>query len=234
MEELVTSNLELYGPLAVLFLLMLSGFGLPVSEDLVIVPAGLLVGQGDMPLVPTLFAAWLGVAFSDCMWFVLCHRYGAYLIHKPWFKRMIHPRRLLEAKHQVETRGVWVIVMARFIPGSRTPTITIAGLLHLPFWQFFTATLLCVSITAPLQLGLGYLISLGLGAQRLADLVLYFIAGAMAVALVVFAVRWWKQHQPGHKRLPRARAAWLRRFRVRRIVRSLHHKHHRQAGKESA
>lgn len=221
MEDFIATHLGVYGPYAVFFLLMLSGIGIPVGEDLVNIPAGMLVGNGELPFWPTMLAAYLGVVCSDCLWFILCHRYGAWLVHKRWFKRMIHPRRLLEAKHQVETRGIWVIVMARFIPASRTPTITIAGLLHLPFWQFALATASCVAISAPLQIGLGYFIARGLGPQRLDDLVLYMLGGIMSIVLLVFIVRWWRQHKPMQKRLPRARAAWLRRFRVRRIVRKL-------------
>jgi membrane protein DedA with SNARE-associated domain len=229
MESLIAENIAFFGPIAVFMLLMLSGLGIPVGEDLVVIPAGILVGNGELPLWPTLMAAYLGVVCSDCLWFTLCHRYGSHLVHRRWFKRMVHPRRLLEAKHQVELRGVWVIVMARFIPGSRTPTITIAGLLHLPFWQFALATASCVAISAPLQLGLGYLIARGIGPQRLDDLVLYILGGITAIVLLAFIVRWWKQHKPTQRRLPRARAAWLRRFRVRRLLR----RSSRATGKQS-
>lgn len=222
MEDFIATNIGVYGPFAVFFLLMLSGVGVPLGEDLIVIPAGILVGNGELPLLPTLLAAYIGVVCSDCLWFTLCHRYGAHLVHRRWFKRMIHPRRLLEAKHQVETRGVWVIVMARFIPASRTPTITIAGLLHFPFWQFALATASCVLITAPLQVGLGYWIATSvLGTQRLADLVLYIIGGIALIALIVFIVRWWQQHRPTQNRLPRARASWLKKFRVPRIVSKL-------------
>lgn len=218
MEDFIATNIGLYGPLAVFLLLMLSGMGIPLGEDLIIIPAGILVGNGEMSVWWTLIAAYSGVVISDCLWFWLCHKYGAHLVHKRWFKRMIHPRRLLEAKHQVELHGVRVVVMARFIPGSRTPTITIAGLLHLPFWQFVLATAICVCITAPLQLGLGYIIALGLGTQQLADLVMYILAGIMLLALVVFLIRWWQKHRPTQKRLPRAKAQWLRKFRARRLA----------------
>lgn len=210
-----------YGVFAVFGLLMLSGVGIPLGEDVVNIPAGILVGNGNLPLAPTLIAAYFGVTCSDCLWFFLCHRYGSHLVRKRWFKRMIHPRRLLEAKHQVEQRGVWVVVMARFIPASRTPTITIAGMLHLPFWQFALATASCVLITAPLQVGLGYLIARGIGSQSTADLVMYIVGAVMLIALLVFIYRWWRQNNPMQKRLPRSRARWLRRYRARRALRNV-------------
>ncbi len=220
METFVAENLSVYGPYAVFFLLMLSGLGLPVGEDLVIIPAGMLVGNGELPFWPTLIAAYLGVVCSDCLWFTICHRYGSHLLHFRWFKRIIHPRRLLEAKHQVEQRGVWVIVMARFIPASRTPTITIAGMLHLPFWQFFLATASCVTVSASLQLGLGYLVVISMGERNLVDLVLYIVGGIVFIVAAVVVWRWWRSHRASRDhRMPRAKAAWLKRFRVPRLIR---------------
>lgn len=221
MEAIISDNLSVYGPIAVFILLMMSGVGLPIGEDLVIIPAGMLIGNGELPFWPTLMAAYFGVVFSDCLWFTICHRYGAKLLHLRWFKRVIHPRRLLEAKHQVEQRGVWVVVMARFIPASRTPTITIAGMLHLPFWQFLLATASCVAITAPLQIGLGYLVILTVGERTLADLVLYILGGIVFIVAAVVIWRWWRANRPvKNRRMPRAKAAWLKRFRVPRLLRN--------------
>ncbi len=220
MADFIASEIEIYGPLAVFVLLMLSGIGIPLSEDLIIIPAGLFVGNGELPLWPTLLAAYCGVVLSDVLWFLICHRYGSHLIHRRWFKRLVHPRRLLEAKYQVERNGAWVIVMARFIPASRTPTITISGLLHLPLWKFAVATASCVLLTAPLQLGLGFLIARGLGTQETADLVAYALTGAALVTAALLGRRWWMQHRGGaQRRMPRARAAWLRRFRIPRLLR---------------
>ncbi|MHC4948949.1 MAG: DedA family protein [Planctomycetota bacterium] len=214
MEAFITENLSTYGPIAVFLLLMLSGVGISVTEDLITIPAGFLVGSGRLDLVPTLIAAWTGVVLSDCLWFALCSHYGTPLLHKRWFKRALHPRRLLQAKHQFEERGTWLIVMARFIPGSRTTAITVAGMLHMPFWKFAVTTVACTLITTPLQIGLGMLIHLGFGDADFADLLLRLLG--LAVLLVAAALAWrtWRRHRSGTGRIPRARASWLRRFRV--------------------
>lgn len=233
MADLIASNIEVYGPLAVFLLLMLSGIGIPLSEDLVVIPAGLFVGNGELPLWPTLLAAYCGVVGSDLLWFLICHRYGSHLLHRRWFKRLVHPRRLLEAKYQIERHGAWVIVMARFIPASRTPTITISGLLHLPLWRFALATAACVLVTAPLQLGLGFLIARGLGTQKTADLVAYVLAAVALVTAVVLARRWWlQQRRATAHRMPRARAVWLRRFRLPGLPRRAGPRQGRAAGEK--
>lgn len=209
MDQLILA----YGPFAVFLLLMLSGIGLPLSEDLIIIPAGVLVGAGSLNPWLTLISAYAGVLVADCMWFGLCYRYGTPLLHQRWFKRTVHPRRLLEVKHEIERRGAWVIVMARFIPGSRTPAITMAGLLHMSFLRFLAAEAACVAVTVPIQIGLGYLVSRGVGTESTAHRVITMVGVVVAVLALMIGLRWWRAHRRRHRRPKRAPVAWLRRFR---------------------
>ena len=217
MESLYDNLLGMYGPFAVFLLLMLTGIGVPLGEDLILIPAGILLGFGELqPIWMTGLFAYLGVLCSDCMWFVLCWTYGTPLLHKRWFKRAVHPRRLLEIKHQIERRGMWVIVIARFVPGSRTPAITAAGVLHLSFWKFALATGAACLVTVPLQLGLGYFISQGVGSPEAADRIQWFIAAIAVILAVLMALALWRKQRSQAKRPPRAKASWLRRFRTSR------------------
>ncbi|MHC4082364.1 MAG: DedA family protein [Planctomycetota bacterium] len=219
MEDIYANLLTTYGSFAVFLLLMLTGFGIPLGEDLVIIPAGILVGLGTLDPWLTGISAYAGVLLSDCMWYALCSEYGTRLLHKRWFKRTIHPRRLLEVKHHIEQRGAWVVLMARFIPGSRTPAITSAGLLHLPFWKFVVATAAGCVFTVPLQLGLGFLIARGVGTLETADLVQAIIGVVILILAILLGLAWWRQHRAKRQRRPRAKAAWLRRFRPRGLRR---------------
>jgi membrane protein DedA with SNARE-associated domain len=217
MEQFVTNVLEAYGPFAIFLLLLVSGFGFAVGEDLIIIPAGALIHGGAqggyLPLWETLLAVYLGVVLSDSLWFGLCYRYGTRLLHRRGFKRLVHPRRLLEAKHQMERRGAWMVAAARFLPGSRTTVITMAGILHMPPWKFVGVTAACVLITAPLQLGLGALGARVAKVESVTDMLgvtagLVFIGVALLGGLAV-----WRALRNRDRR-PRARAAWLRHFRL--------------------
>jgi membrane protein DedA with SNARE-associated domain len=214
MEEFLANNIDAYGPWAVFLLLMLSGVGVPLGEDVIVIPAGAMVEAGELGYWPVLAATYFGVVGSDLLWFVVCSRYGTRLLHKRGFKRLVHPRRLLEAKHQMEERGAWMLVMARFVPGSRTTMITVAGILHMPFWKFALVTVTCVLITAPAQIWVGRLGARFVGVEDTADLV-QTIAGFIVLMLVVMiAARIVRRHLKSHRRAPRAKARWLRRFRI--------------------
>jgi membrane protein DedA with SNARE-associated domain len=202
-----------WGPWAVFGLLLLSGVGIPLGEDIIIIPAGMIVAHGEMPLFPTLLAAYAGVVSGDLLWFFVCSKFGTRILHKRWFKRFIHPKRMLQAKYQFDKRGAWVIVLARFIPASRTTTITVAGLMHMPFIKVATPTLICCLITVPMQLFAGWWIAESFQSKSTVELVVRLLGLVMVVVVIVWVYRLWSSHRASGKSVPRARASWLRLFR---------------------
>lgn len=206
---------DTYGPFAVFLLLMLTGIGIPLGEDLITIPAGVLIGYGTLNPWMTVLCAYAGILLSDAMWYGVCYRFGTPLLHRRWFKRLVHPRRLLEVKHQIEHRGAWVVFMSRFVPGSRTPAITASGLLHMPFWRFIGASSAGCVFTVPMQLGLGYLIAKGIGTNHTADMVQTMVAIVILVLAIMLGLAIWRKYRSQHRAPPRAKARWLREFRVR-------------------
>jgi len=201
-----------FGPITVLLLLML-----PLGEELILIPAGMLVGHGSLPMFWTWMCAFIGVVFSDGVWFFISRHYGAPLLHKRWFKRIAHPRRLLQAKHQIEKRGAWVVVTARFVPGSRTTALVMAGLLHMPVWKYLLVNMSAAPISVTLQLGLGYLIAQGVGTKDKANMLLWVVAVGVLIVVGGAAYRWISSHLRRGGDPPRARAVWLRRLKSPRV-----------------
>jgi membrane protein DedA with SNARE-associated domain len=207
-----------YGPWAILIIFILSGVGLHLSEDFILIPAGFLIAHGgQLPLWETLLAAYFGLVIGDLLWIMLCRRYGTRMVQSRWFKRIVHPRRLLEVKHQMELRGIMVVVLARFVPGTRTPSITMAGILHLSWWKLVLVECCSCAVTVPLQVGIGYLAGMGMGESKsTGELVIKIVAATAAVALIGVLFHWWLQRRKTVGRAPRSKAAWLRTFGRRR------------------
>ncbi len=201
-----------WGPWVVFGLLLLSGIGIPLGEDIIIIPAGMLVQQEALPLWPTLAAAYFGVILGDMLWFIVCSKLGTQLVHKKWFKRLVHPKRMLQVKYQFDVRGAWVIILARFIPASRTTTITVGGMMHMNFWKFAAATAVCCVITAPMQLFAGWWIADSLQAKTTVELIVRLTGLVMVVVAVIWCYRLWSSHRSTGKTVPRAKASWLRYF----------------------
>jgi membrane protein DedA with SNARE-associated domain len=211
-DQLIVGVDPVWGPWVVFGLLLLSGIGIPLGEDIIIIPAGMLVQQGALPWWSTLIAAYVGVVCGDLLWFLVCSKLGTRLVHKKWFKRIAHPKRMLQVKYQFDVRGAWVIVLSRFIPASRTTTITVAGMMHMKFWKFAAATIVCCLITAPMQLFAGWWIAESLQAKSTIELVARLVGLLMVVTASIWAYRLWSRHQKTGEKTPRARASWLRHF----------------------
>lgn len=202
-----------HGPWLIFLLFVISGVGLHLSEDLILIPAGFLAARGDIPLLESLAAAWLGLAVGDIFWVAICRRWGTRLVHSRWFKRLVHPRRLLEAKHQMEERGVAVVALARFIPGTRTPVVTMAGILHMPWYKFLPVELGCALITVPLQAAIGYVAAIGIGkTESTTELVVWIVIAAAVIVAFFLGLHWFLQSRKQHGRAPRSRVKWLRTF----------------------
>ena len=212
MDTFVDTILTNYGVFAVFFLLLLSGFGIPLGEEIINIPAGAFIAHGVLDWWPTLGLAYLGVVTADCIWYCICRHFGTRLLTMRWTRRLVHPRRLLEMKHQMDQRGVWLIVAARFIPGSRSSAITVAGMFHMHPGKFMTATALCVLITAPFQVLLGYWFGTYVSTEdgNTGQLVLRVIGLVVLVMVVIGALNIWRAHRASRHRPPRARAKWLR------------------------
>ena len=199
-----------WGPWILMAMLMASGVGIPLGEDIFIIPAGILVAQGLFPFWETLIAAYLGVTIADCLWLVVCKRFATRLLRWKWFRRTIHPRRLLETKYQFDRSGVWVVVASRFIPGSRTTVITAAGLLQMRFRTFFMSEWICAIPTTATSFAIGYTIGLGLGmVNDIKDLQIT-LAVTLAVAGGITAIIFFRRRRGLTRNLPRAKVAWLR------------------------
>ena len=211
MEAFIDQLLE-YGPWVVFCLLLLSGIGIPLGEDIIIIPAGMLAQHGGLPLVQTLIAAYIGVVCGDLLWFIVCSKLGTNISHTRWFKKIVHPKRMLQVKYQFDVRGIWVIVLARFIPASRTTTITVAGMMHMKFWKFALATALCCLVTAPMQLFAGWWIADSLQAKSTVELVVRLLGLVMVVVAAIWTYRLWSNHRKSGEKIPRAKASWLRYF----------------------
>jgi len=213
----IEDGIRRYGPITVFAAFAASMIGIHVNEDMVLIPAGFLAaGDPDHPVrLFWQFAlfAYLGIVLGDAGWFWLCRTFGTRFLHSRWFKRLLHPRRLLEVKHQIDVRGALVLLAARFIPGTRIPVITMCGMMHMAWWKFLVVELSCVMVTVTMQLSIGWLASRAASSAGVTKLSHQIAIGVGVTALVVLAtylLSIWLRSRQARRRAPRARVRWLR------------------------
>ncbi len=125
--------------------LLASGFGAPLPEEVPIAGAGILVGRvwgdpGGMHWYIMLPVCILGVVIGDCALYFIGRRWGGWLVQRKWVqKRILPPEKRAKIEKNFHDYGIGILLIARLLPGIRTPVFMTAGLIKLPFRTFLLA-----------------------------------------------------------------------------------------------
>lgn len=136
--------------LLVMLLIILSSF---MSEDLACIGAGLMVARGLIGFGPALLACLMGLFIGDILVYVLGRWLGSSVVHKAPVKWLINEQDLERSNHWFRTKGPVIIIISRFIPGSRFPTYLSAGILKTGFLKFILYFGVATILWTPVLIG---------------------------------------------------------------------------------
>jgi membrane protein DedA with SNARE-associated domain len=171
--------------LAIVLLLVLTGAGLPLPEELVIVAAGVLSSPsvGRLDPVPAVSACLAGILIGDCVVYGIGRGLGrTYLRQHRWFAWIVHGDREERMEQIVHQHGLKVFLLARFLVGIRSPLYLAMGILRVDFRRF----LLCDAACGTLIVGIFFLLSYSCGGW-IGELIRGSQVAVTAVALIVAA-----------------------------------------------
>ncbi len=209
-ELKVESGLVDFGPLLLFGLLAASGFGLAMGEDLFTIPAGFLMQRDIMPFWWTIAAAYFGVVVADVLWVIIVRRFSRQILRFKFFRKMFHPRHILEIKYKFDRWGSWVVVVSRFIPFSRTPVFTAAGLTRMPLGKFILAETVSALPVVGLQLGVGWLLAMGISMSSSRRIVEDLVVLGVILLAAFVTIGFLRRRRRRRARPPRVPVAWLR------------------------
>lgn len=192
--DLLISIFSDYGYLAVFVMLLLCGFGLPIPEDITLVAGGIIAGLGYAD-VHTMFAVCMaGVLIGDGIMFTLGHHFGQRILAFAPVRRLVTPQRFAQVQEKFVKYGNWVLFIARFLPGLRSPIFIVAGMSRrISIWRFILMDGLAASISVPVWVYLG-----DYGAynrQWLLDMIsrgqagIYSLLGISALIIIIIYIR---------------------------------------------
>ncbi|MEM9019013.1 MAG: DedA family protein [Planctomycetota bacterium] len=134
------SNYAPNAPYLVIFVvLLMTGFGLPLPEDIPLMIAGYLCGQtpGNHPhiwvMIPGCMLAILG---SDVILYLLGRRFGPSIQRHRYLIRVVGNRNLTRVRYLFRKHGNKFVFFARFLPGVRAPAFFTAGSYKMPLSKF--------------------------------------------------------------------------------------------------
>jgi membrane-associated protein len=139
-------------------LLLLTGFNIPLSEDLLIIVGGALCSTCivDHTLRMWLFL-YFGCIFSAWIAYSLGRFLGPKLYGVRLFKSILNPQRIEKLHHYYEKFGVWTFVVGRFFPGGiRNGLFMTSGLGKMPFATFALRDAFAALISTSVLFALGY------------------------------------------------------------------------------
>lgn len=140
----------------VVLVLLASGFGLPLPEDIPLLTAGYLCYLGKARLEFMIPLAFLAVVGADCIVYVLGRKYGHHVPKMPVLRRYLTEKRLAGAERAFHNHGGKTLFVARFLPGLRTACFFTAGIFKIPFWKFLVFDGAAALLSVPLLIWLGY------------------------------------------------------------------------------
>jgi membrane-associated protein len=181
-------RIEAHGYIAMFLLLVASGMGLPLPEDIPLIAAGVSVARGSMTWPLAASAAWLGMMVGDSILYILGYALGWRVVHLPLIGRHLKPTRLRQCELWFERWGVWAVGIGRMFAGIRTAMVVAAGTLHYTYLKMIAADAVAATISGGAFMILGYWA--GKHARKVYRHVFTLIALGAALALIL--VLWWK------------------------------------------
>jgi pimeloyl-ACP methyl ester carboxylesterase/membrane protein DedA with SNARE-associated domain len=188
-------------------MLVLLALATLVSEDFACIGGGLLVAAGKLTFWPVTLACFAGIFIGDLL-LVAAGWWGGRKALASWpLRSWVSPAAVERAEGWFEKKGAYLILVSRFVPGTRLPTYVSAGILRVPLMKFVPWFVLACILWTPLLVGTAMLA----GNAALGWLAKWSEA---SVALLVAGVVAWGLAKLGLKLATwRGRRLWVSRWR---------------------
>jgi len=125
-----------YGYLGIFTLLMLGIVGIPVPDETILTLSGFLVYSGELHIIPTFIAAYLGSITGISISYAIGSTFGHHILVKYGHYIHVTEARLQKAHNWFEKIGRWALLLGYFIPGVRHVVAILAGASELQLWEF--------------------------------------------------------------------------------------------------
>ena len=143
--------------LVITIVLILTGSGLPVPEEVPIIAAGLLAAGGSLNPWIALACCLFGALVGDAIMYWIGYHFGRGVLQDhPRWARWVTPQREDQIEAMFAKHGLKVFFVARFLVGLRTPVYLTAGILRVSFRRFILIDLVCATAVVGTFFGITY------------------------------------------------------------------------------
>jgi membrane protein DedA with SNARE-associated domain len=152
----LSSPLEHYGIWAILLLVLLEDFGIPVPGETVLIAGAIFAGSGQLNIVAVGVTGFVAAVLGDNIGYAI-GRFGGRALVERWGKYVfITPERLDRAEAFFKRHGGKIITIARFIEGLRQANGIIAGITDMHWLRFVAYNALGAALWVGTWVSVGY------------------------------------------------------------------------------
>ncbi len=143
--------------LGIFFVLVVTGFGIPIPEEVSVMTAGVLSANGTLNPWIAYFVTLAGAIGGDCVTYGLGYHFGRSVLYEhPRISRHLTPEREKRLERLIENHGVKAIFILRFMTGVRSPMFLTVGILRMPFRRFILIDSIAAVCVVSAVFGLSY------------------------------------------------------------------------------
>ena len=152
----LASPLNHYGLWAILLLVFLEDFGIPVPGETVLIAGAVYAGSGRLNVVAVGCVGFIAAILGDNIGYAI-GRFGGRALVLRWGKYVfITEERLDKAEHFFNRHGGKIIVVARFVEGLRQANGIIAGIAEMHWLRFLAFNMLGAALWVGTWVSIGY------------------------------------------------------------------------------
>jgi membrane protein DedA with SNARE-associated domain len=180
----LAGTLDRFGYWAVLLLVMIEDFGIPVPGETVLIAASVYAGSGRLNVAAVGITGFAAAVIGDNIGFAIGHFGGRALVLR-WGRYVrLTEQRLDKAEAFFDRHGGWIITVARFIEVLRQANGIVAGITSMRWLRFLAFNALGAALWVGTWVSLGYLAGSHIGTiyHYITDYS-YYVLIALAVLL---------------------------------------------------
>lgn len=180
----------------VFLVLLVTGLGVPIPEELPIVIAAMMSRWQVMHWAGALGSCLGGVLAADMLLYGVGRHFGRRILEWPTARRILSPEREARVMEAYRRHGLKFVVMARLVMGLRAAAFLTAGLVRVPFLRFLLVDVAAVLVSVPLAFGVAYLVadSVVVALAYVHEMQLW-IGGAVVLIAAVWLLIWWHRRR---------------------------------------
>lgn len=125
-----------------------------LSEDLTCIAAGLMVARGTLGFLPAAGACFVGIYLGDLLLFGAGRWLGRRWVGRAPFRWVLSAADIERSAQWLSRKGMALVFLSRFLPGTRLPTYFTAGLLRASGTAFASYFFLACLLWTPVLIGL--------------------------------------------------------------------------------